>query len=122
MNARPPDGGDDSGPPTTEVPVAVITVAVIEDNRLVREGLTILLNKLAGIRVIGGGASPDTVLFKEKREPRIVLLDLGLRAGDSLRVARRVKREFPGSRIVVMDLLPAQEEIVEFVHAGVSGF
>ncbi|HYW32912.1 MAG TPA: response regulator transcription factor [Gemmatimonas sp.] len=122
MNHRSDGTGGAPGPSTNAADAPVITVAVIEDNRLLREGLTILLNKLAGIRVIGGGASADTVLFREKREPRIVLLDLGLRAGDSLRVARRVKREFPQARIVIMDLLPAHEEVVEFVHAGVSGF
>ena len=125
VNFRHPGTGGVACPPTDDPPISStspITIAVIEDNRLVREGLTILLNKFDGVQVIGGGASPETVLFREKRDPRIVLLDLGLRAGDSLRVARRVKLEFPESRIVVMDLLPAHEEIVEFVHAGVSGF
>jgi DNA-binding NarL/FixJ family response regulator len=45
-----------------------------------------------------------------------------LRNGDSLRLAQRVKKDCPESRIVVMDLLPVQEDIVEFVHAGVAGF
>ena len=52
----------------------------------------------------------------------MVLLDFGLRNGDSLRVAEKVRKEFPDARIIVMDLLPVQEDIVEFVHAGVSGF
>ena len=54
--------------------------------------------------------------------PHVALLDLGLRNGDSLRVAEHVKRDFPEAKIIVMDLLPVHEEIVEFVNAGVSGF
>ena len=52
----------------------------------------------------------------------MVLLDLGLRNGDSLRVAAKVKHEFPEARIIVMDLLPVHEDVMEFVDAGVSGF
>jgi DNA-binding NarL/FixJ family response regulator len=55
-------------------------------------------------------------------KPQVVLLDLGLRNGDSLRVAERVKKEFPEAKVVIMDLLPAHEDIVEFVNAGVAGF
>jgi DNA-binding NarL/FixJ family response regulator len=99
----------------------VIAVAVIEDNRLVREGLTALLNQHPDFRVVAEGASCDTALLRRVK-PHVILLDLGLRNGDSLRVAERVRAEFPDSKVIVMDLLPVQEEIVEFVHAGVSGF
>jgi DNA-binding NarL/FixJ family response regulator len=54
--------------------------------------------------------------------PDVVLLDLGLENGDSLRLAREVLKAFPRARIIVMDLLPAYEELSEFVVAGVSGF
>ena len=99
----------------------MISVAVIEDNRLVREGLTALLNQLADLRVVAGGPSGDLTLLADAK-PHVILLDLGLRNGDSLRIAETVKRDFPGSKVVVMDLLPVHEEIVEFVNAGVSGF
>ena len=100
---------------------AVISVALIEDNRLVREGIAALLNQLPDLKVVAGGASGDTALLKGLN-PQIVLLDLGLRNGDSLRVAAKVKKDFPASKVIVMDLLPAHEDIVEFVNAGVSGF
>ncbi len=99
----------------------VISVALIEDNRLVREGIATLLNQLPDFRVVAGGSSADTSLL-QRVNPQVVLLDLGLRNGDSLRVAEKVKREFPEAKVIVMDLLPVHEDIVEFVHAGVSGF
>jgi DNA-binding NarL/FixJ family response regulator len=100
---------------------SVISVAVIEDNRLVREGITVLLNQLPDLKVVAGASSGDTALLREVN-PQVVLLDLGLRNGDSLRVAEKVKLEFPEAKVIVMDLLPVHEDIVEFVHAGVSGF
>jgi DNA-binding NarL/FixJ family response regulator len=99
----------------------VVSVLLIEDNRLVREGIAALLGQLPDIRVVAGGASGDAEVLRHVR-PDIVLLDLGLRKGDSLRFAERVKAELPASRVIVMDILSVQEDIVEFVHAGVAGF
>ncbi len=99
----------------------VIAVALIEDNRLVREGIAALLDQLPDLKVVASGSGADTTLLRQVM-PKVVLLDLGLRNGDSLRMAERVKKEFPEAKVVVMDLLPIHEEIVEYVHAGVSGF
>jgi DNA-binding NarL/FixJ family response regulator len=99
----------------------MITVAIVEDNRLVREGIAGLLNALPDIRVIAAESSATTAVLG-KVAPEIVLLDLGLRNGDSLTVARKLKAGLPESKVIVMDLLPVQEDIVDFVNAGVSGF
>jgi DNA-binding NarL/FixJ family response regulator len=99
----------------------VISVAIIEDNRLVREGIAALLGRSADFSVVAGGSTADAVMVSPV-PPQVVLLDLGLRNGDSLRVVHRVKKEFPESKVIVMDLLPVHEEIVEFVNAGVAGF
>lgn len=110
-----------SGPAET----SMILVALVEDNRLVREGITALLNQLPDLRVVAGTATVGAAipkLHEIAEAPHVVLLDLGLRNGDSLRETARVKREFPGARIIAMDLLPAHEELVEYVNAGVSGF
>jgi DNA-binding NarL/FixJ family response regulator len=99
----------------------VISVALIEDNRLVREGIAALLNQHPDLKVVAGTSNGDTALLR-KVNPQVVLLDLGLRNGDSLRIAQQVRRDFPESKVIVMDLLPVHEDIVEFVHVGVSGF
>ncbi|PYO91538.1 MAG: hypothetical protein DMD62_15730 [Gemmatimonadetes bacterium] len=100
---------------------AVISIAIIEDNRLVREGIAALLSQLPDLKVVAGGHSDDTVLLKGVN-PHVILLDLGLQNGDSLRVAQQVKADYPASKIIVMDLLPVHEDIMEFVNAGVAGF
>jgi DNA-binding NarL/FixJ family response regulator len=99
----------------------MIRVALIEDNRLVREGITLLLNRLPDIRVVAAEPSGGAPGFKATT-PDVILLDLGLENGDSLSVARAVKQDFPSARVIVMDLLPANEDIVDFVTVGVAGF
>ena len=98
----------------------MITVAIIEDNRLVREGMTDMLNELPDLRVVLAATTLEPAVLK-KTNPRVVLLDVGLQ-DNSLRVAETVKNEMADSRVIVMDLLPAHEEIAEFVNAGVAGF
>lgn len=105
-------------PSSTE---GVITVALIEDNRLVREGITSVLNRLGDIEVLA--SPPDGhEAFLDRVSPQVILLDVGLEGRDSLEVAQRITREFPGAGIIVMDLLPAADDIVEFISLGVSGF
>jgi DNA-binding NarL/FixJ family response regulator len=101
-------------------PRETIRVAIIDDSRLVREALMAMLSKLADFRVVAS-ALPDAAFLAESK-PHVLLLDVGLRDQDSLRVAAALRREAPDARIVVMDLIPVNEEIVEFVNAGVSGF
>jgi DNA-binding NarL/FixJ family response regulator len=107
--------------PAPGAPTRTITIALIEDNRVVREGLTVLLRRVPDLEIVHAGSSADLSLI-ELAEPRVILLDVGLENGDSLALARRVGQELPDSRVVVMDLLPAEEDIREFIEAGVSGF
>lgn len=99
----------------------MITVAIIEDNRLVREGMTEMLNDLPDVKVVLAATSLDTTKLKDAK-PRVVLLDVGLQDRNSLRLAETVRQELTESRVIVMDLLPVHEEIAEFVNAGVAGF
>jgi DNA-binding NarL/FixJ family response regulator len=97
-----------------------ITVAIIDDNRLVREALGAMLGRLKELDVVASDAASPEFLAESK--PHVVLLDVGLRDEDSLRVAATIRLAAPDAKIVVMDLIPVNEEIVEFVNAGVSGF
>jgi two-component system response regulator DevR len=106
--------------PITSAQHAPIAVAIIDDNRMVREALCAMLEKTAGFSVVGAGAADAAFLAEAK--PQVLLLDVGLRDEDSLRVAAGIKKEAPDTAIIVMDLIPVNEEIIEFVNAGVSGF
>jgi DNA-binding NarL/FixJ family response regulator len=99
----------------------MITVAIIEDNRLVREGMTDMLNELPDVEVVLAATSLETETLMGTN-PRVVLLDVGLQDKNSLRLAETVKKEMINARVIVMDLLPVHEEIAEFVNAGVAGF
>jgi DNA-binding NarL/FixJ family response regulator len=99
----------------------MITVAIIEDNRLVREGMTDMLNDLPDVQVVLAATSFETAMLKEAN-PRVILLDIGLQDSNCLRVAESVQTDLADARVIVMDLLPVHEELAEFVNVGVAGF
>jgi two-component system, NarL family, response regulator DegU len=100
-----------------------IPILLIEDNRLLRDGIAAILKKQPDMLVgatVGNGE--NILLMLEKVKPKIVLLDLGLRNQNSLQIVKLSKEHFPETKIIVMDLIPLQADVFEFVEAGVSGF
>lgn len=99
----------------------MISLAIIEDNRLLREGLSEILGEHSDFTV--GHVAPEANLDHLRRAaPRVILLDVGLESDDSLELVQRLRAELPDTRVIVMDLVPAHEDLAEFVHAGVAGF
>ncbi|MDB4879873.1 MAG: hypothetical protein JWL60_1319 [Gemmatimonadetes bacterium] len=80
-----------------------------------------MLNALSDLDVVLSATTMDTARLRNAN-PRVVLLDVGLQDGNSLRLAESIRGELPEARVVVMDLLPVHEEISEFVNVGVAGF
>jgi DNA-binding NarL/FixJ family response regulator len=98
----------------------MITVAIVDDNRLVREALSEMLGRLPDVRVVAAGVADAA--FVDATQPDVLLLDVGLRDEDSLSVAANLTTRSPRTKIIVMDLIPMNDDIVQFVNAGVSGF
>ena len=100
-----------------------IPIVLIEDNRLLREGISALLKKQPDMNVVSTVGNGENILaLIGKLKPSIVLLDLGLRSQNSLEIVKLVKKNFQETKIIVMDLIPSQADVFEFVQAGVSGF
>ena len=100
-----------------------IHILLIEDNKLLRDGLAAILNKQKDIGVIGIISNGENILKQmDTHKPDIVLLDLGLRSQNSLQLVKLIKQNFLEIKIIVMDLIPLQEDVMKFVRAGVSGF
>ena len=100
-----------------------IRLLILEDNRLLREGLTTMIEEQPDFRVVASFGDGDKIMVKiHEAKPHILLIDLGLRNQNSLNIVKTVKKELPAIKIIAMDLVPAQEDIYEFVQAGVAGF
>lgn len=99
-----------------------IHILLIEDNRLLREGLAAMLKEQPDLKVAASSGNSDAIIKAKKHKPAVILLDLGLRNQNSLRVLELLKKNSPDARVVGMDLVPVQEDLVRYVQAGVAGF
>lgn len=82
-----------------------------------------MLTKQKDMHVVATVSNGENILaLMEKLKANIVLLDLGLRNRNSLHLVKLIRKSFYDAKIIVMDLIPLQTDVFEFVQAGVSGF
>jgi DNA-binding NarL/FixJ family response regulator len=100
-----------------------IRILLIEDNRILRDGITTMINGLKDIMVAAVSDGSDNTISKaHTAKPQVVLIDLGLESQNSLEVVQLLKSEFSDVKIIGMGVNPAQPDIMEFVQAGAVGF
>jgi len=104
--------------------MAKIKILLIEDNRLLREGIAAMFNDHGDFEVVARSEDGDAVRQMKSlcNPPDVVLLDLGLEKVNSLRLMALLQEELPLTKIIAMDILPEHVDIVEFVKAGGDGF
>lgn len=100
-----------------------IKILLIEDNRILREGITVMINKHSDVTVAAVSDGRDDAIKKiHSIKPQVVLMDLGIASKNSLDIVRSIKIEYPEIKIVGMGLIASQTDIMEFVQAGAAGF
>ncbi len=98
-------------------------VLLIEDNRLLRDGMAAMFRKRRDFNLVAATENADEALLKAKdSDPDVILLDQCLRDQDSLRLAETVRKTLPKTKVIVMGLIAVKADVVKFVKAGVSGF
>ena len=98
-------------------------VLLVEDNRLMRDGLARLLGAYPEIDLIGtvDNANAGTQQLKDLK-PQVVLLDAALANGDSHAFLSNLKSIAPQAKTIMMDFVPAQQDVHEFIDGGANGF
>jgi DNA-binding NarL/FixJ family response regulator len=100
-----------------------IRILVVEDNRIMNDGITTLLNKQADMHVVSTIGSGNNILLKASQaKPHVILMDVGLKKLKESLVVELIKKNIPEAKLIGMGLLPLQADIVEFVESGASGF
>ncbi|HBQ59622.1 MAG TPA: hypothetical protein DD671_08365, partial [Balneolaceae bacterium] len=100
-----------------------IRLLIIEDNRLLREGLTEVLKREPDFEVITTLQTDEKMLTKiQTSDIDVVLLDLGLQSYDSLDVVKLFRKNDKDVKMVLMGLFATHSEVLDFVECGVKGF
>jgi len=99
-----------------------IKIVIIEDSCVLREGLVAILEDGYGVKVLAAIGSSGAEFAVLQRKPHVVILSQRLQRPSCMQVIKKIKKEAPEIRLVVMDLIIGQKEVMEFVQAGVCGF
>ena len=81
-----------------------------------------MLREQRDIKVVASSGNGDAMNAAKTLKPHVVLLDVGLRTHNSLRMVATFKRNAPEVKVIIMDLAPVQADLMDYVKAGVSGF
>jgi len=104
-------------------PVTVIKVAIIEDQRDIRECLTYLINGTEGYSCTGSYRSMEEALDGIGHQlPDVVLSDIGLPGMDGIEGARILKERYPNLLLLMLTVYDDDERIFDAMCAGASGY
>ncbi|OOC53952.1 MULTISPECIES: response regulator transcription factor [Nocardiopsis] len=98
-------------------------VLIVDDDALVRGGLTMMLDGVHGITVVGEATDGDEVLAAaDTHSPDVVLMDLRMPRVDGITATRRLRARTPPPEVVVLTTFDTDENILYALRAGASGF
>jgi len=98
-------------------------VLVVDDHAIVRDGIGSLLALAGDMEVVGEAANGSEGLEKVgKVLPDVVLMDIAMPIMGGLEATRRIRREFPGTKILVLTQYDDKEHVFPAIQAGANGF
>lgn len=100
-----------------------IRVLLADDHTLVRAGIRSLLEAVPGVEVVAeSGDGREALELIAKHEPDVALLDIGMPGLNGLEVARRVAKECPRTRVIVLSMYADRIYVRKALGAGVAGY
>jgi DNA-binding NarL/FixJ family response regulator len=100
-----------------------IRVLLADDQRVVREGLAMLLGLLAGIEVVGTAADgEEAVRLAVARAPDVILMDLRMPRVDGVEATRRIADVRPQARVIALTTYADEPTVLSALRAGARGY
>lgn len=99
------------------------TVLIADDHPLLRDGLSLLLQKEVDFEVVGlASDGEEAVKIAGEKSPDIVLMDIEMPKIDGLEATRQIKARNPGTSVLVLTVHDDEEYIAAFLEAGAAGY
>ncbi|MBN1368487.1 MAG: response regulator transcription factor [Dehalococcoidales bacterium] len=100
-----------------------IRVLVVDDHTVVRDGISALLALAGDMEVIGeANNGNEAIELIKKLMPNVVLMDIAMPVMGGLEATRRILKDFPGTKILVLTQYDDKEYFLPVIESGASGF
>jgi DNA-binding NarL/FixJ family response regulator len=101
----------------------MINVAIVEDNKEIREGLAALINGSDGFHCVGEFRNAEDALFDlQKIQSDVVLMDINLPRMSGIECTRRLKDRQPDVPIMMLTVYEDDDKIFDSLRVGASGY
>lgn len=100
-----------------------ISIIIVEDQTIFRNGLKLLLNEIPEVELVGECSNGlDFLDMLDRKMPDIVLMDIKMPMMDGYEATKRAAERFPNIKVIVLSMFGEEEYLVKMLEAGIKGF
>ena len=101
----------------------IIRTLLVDDHTILRDGLRALLATQPDIEVVGEADNGlDAIEMVERHQPSIVVMDIAMPRMNGLEATRRIKKDHPECRVLVLTQYDHREYVLPILKAGADGY
>lgn len=102
---------------------ATISVLCVDDHRIVREGIALIIERQPDMKVVGSAATGEEAVEMHRRtRPDVTLMDLQLGAMSGVQAIRAIRAETAHARILALTMYQGDEDIYRALEAGAAAY
>src|SRR5450432_4608738 len=114
------------GPSVPDSPspaVRPLSLLIVDDHEVVREGLAALLGRRPEFSVVAeAGTVAEAIEAARRFKPDLVVMDVRLPDGSGVEACREIRSEMPETRVVMLTSYPDEDAVLSAIIAGASGY
>ena len=100
-----------------------IRVAIADDQRLLREGLRIILEAALDMIVVGEAENGvEAVKLAQEEQPEVMLMDIRMPLRDGIAATEAIRKALPNVRVLLLTTYDTPELVIEGLRAGAAGY
>jgi len=102
---------------------SAVRVVIADDHPVVRDGLRVLINSIAGLTLVGEAhTGTEAVRLAVTLKPDVVIMDLEMPQLDGIAATRQILRALPGTAVLVLTMFEDDDKVHSALRAGARGY